>query len=250
MILPLNKKVLKMNTRENTINDIVKHNTTEQKLYFVLLAKYNAHIEFNQQDECVVSYSEIKELMNIKGSLSIPAIKKLIKSFITDSSIEVESSDEGLIVKYCNIPKRKETHIVYLEDLMKCRSVKQMKMFILLSSGNKYVYRNFLSSIIGSDNSSVAARKEATKTIKSLCKSMIKNGLMNSFTYVAEEKCFKVSPITTKKERIIKEKINENFSIIKTVPKTEVTIEVIQEEDDQESGYNHLFDINSIINKR
>lgn len=243
MIIPMTKKVLVNNMRTNAINDVVKYKTTEQKVYFILLGTYNKYVKLNGNSKCLISYKEIINNLNAKGDISINKIKDILKSFDNDDSISLKFNrnkktkkdelDLHVEIEHCLIPDSKDTHIVYLEDLLKCKSVNQMKFFILLSSGNKYAYRNFIASLIGTDHSTVEKRKKATNTIKRLCSSMVDNKLLESFSYDADSKTFTVEPIITSKTKLVEKKATENLSIISHEDKTAVTVEIKSAEDNQ-----------------
>ena len=220
MIVPFDRSVLTLNTKDNTINDLVKYNTLEQKLYFIFLYKYNAQERFNDRSECSISYKEIKNILKVKGKMPNTKIKKAVKQFISDRTIEVTANEKEVVIDYVNIPEEHKTHIVDLESIIKCKSINQIKILIILSStNNKYFYRNFAAKALGLDTSDYNKTSKATDTIKRICKSLKENDIIKNFSYNAEQNKFSVkhyeSQYNNEKQRVNEDNVEYLRSMFK-----------------------------------
>lgn len=192
MFLPVKKEVLKMNSRENTLCELIRYNTLQQKIYFVLFALYNRETRHNPEKEVFITFPKLKQELNIDCKFSNKKIKDAVNAFISDNTIETETHPDGIKVIYANVEKN-DVHILDIDPLMKCKSINQMKLYILLSSkNNKFFYRNAISKILGIVTETTAQKKESTKSIKALLNSLIKNNVIKSFDYDVEEKKFNI----------------------------------------------------------
>lgn len=218
MIIPVNQSILELNAKENTINELVKYSTLEQKVYFILLAKFNMYKQNNVKKECSVSFIEIKKLLNVKGKLPNTKIKKAVIEITKDRENEIDLQDDGVVIDSMYIPHRVNTHLLNLEPIMKCKSINQIKMLIILScKTSKYFYRNFSTKILGLDVSDFDKKSKATDTVKRLCKSLKENGIISEFNYNPDNKKFSIKH--TKNNYVSPEKklTEENVTYLKYV---------------------------------
>lgn len=240
MILPITNKVLSMNTRENEINNIVKHDCITQKILFILTAKYNIELRNNNDKKIELTYKFITD--NLGVELKRNRIKQHLKNLNLDNSIELTFDNKNIVINYVRLPKESETHLIDLDKIMKCKSVNQIKAFIILSSGNKFIYRNLIASLIGLNISNVSERKNATMSIKRLFDSMKKNEILDNFSYDADNKKFNVKVKEAKKIVVKEIKKTESMSVVKTTEKKLIDIY----DEDKKTNENNTHKVNLV----